>query len=153
MQDSGPNEIDFFFFLNCRQQTVTQWVCNLIKTLLLQFRWPFVLAGFTALAMAAISWNLESSENYWIWHRYDEFISLSSLSPSFPHICCFKWFCSVWHVTIYTSSFFFLCSKVDNVNSENQMPVEGSYELTRQDSIPRDDGTEWRGRKFRRFSS
>ncbi|XP_044493880.1 uncharacterized protein LOC123217147 isoform X2 [Mangifera indica] len=109
--------IEFFRSLLGRQQTVTQRLRDLIKTLLRQFQWAFVLAGFAALAMAAISWNLESSENYWIWH-------------------------SVWHVTIYTSSFFFLCSKVDNVNSENQTPVEGSYELTRQDSIPRDDGTE-----------
>ncbi|KAJ0054471.1 hypothetical protein Pint_00462 [Pistacia integerrima] len=99
------------------QQTVTQRVRNLIKTLLLRFRWAFVLVGFTALAMAAISWKLESSESYWIWH-------------------------SVWHVTIYTSSFFFLCSKVDNVNSENPGPVEASYELTPQDSTPRGDRRE-----------
>ncbi|XP_044501364.1 uncharacterized protein LOC123222581 isoform X2 [Mangifera indica] len=105
-----------------RQQTVTQWVCNLIKTLLLQFRWPVVLAGFTALAMAAISWKLESSENYWIWH-------------------------SIWHVTMYTSSFFFLCSKkIDNVNSEVQRPGgETSYQLTRQNSIPSSDRREGRG--------
>ncbi|CAK7348855.1 unnamed protein product [Dovyalis caffra] len=85
---------------------------DLVKTLLRRFQWGFVLAGFTALAMAAISWKLESSESYWIWH-------------------------SLWHVTIYTSSFLFLCSKVDIINSENQTTPEGNYGLTRQDSFPR----------------
>lgn len=86
---------------------------NLIKTVLRRFRWGFLLAGFTALAMAAISWKLETSESYWIWH-------------------------SVWHVTIYTSSFFFLCSKVLKIDGgEDQRPRDGTFELTRQDSLPR----------------
>ncbi|XVF22511.1 hypothetical protein REPUB_Repub12eG0178900 [Reevesia pubescens] len=85
---------------------------NLVKTVLKRFRWGFMLAGFTALAMAAISWKLESSQNYWIWH-------------------------SVWHVTIYTSSFFFICSKVITINSGNERPADGNYQLTRQDSLSR----------------
>ncbi|KAK7295107.1 hypothetical protein RJT34_18011 [Clitoria ternatea] len=94
-------------------QTIKQWLYNLVKTLLRRYRWPFALAGFAALATAAISWTLETSETYWFWH-------------------------SIWHITIYTSSFFFLCSKVNNVNSENQLPTaNGNYELTHQDSLPR----------------
>lgn len=85
-----------------------------MKTILRRFRWGFVLVGFAALAMAAISWKLETSQSYWIWH-------------------------SIWHVSIYTSSFFFLCSKVSSLNSENQRPLDGTYELTRQDSMPRGD--------------
>ncbi|OMP00377.1 hypothetical protein COLO4_12736 [Corchorus olitorius] len=91
---------------------IREWLQNLVKTLLKRFRWGFVLAGFIALAMAAISWKLENSQNYWIWH-------------------------SVWHVTIYTSSFFFLCSKVNTINNGNERPAaDGNYQLTRQDSIP-----------------
>ncbi|KAI4355107.1 hypothetical protein L6164_003911 [Bauhinia variegata] len=93
-------------------QTIKRWSCNLVKTLLRRFRWYFALAGFLALAMAAMSWTLETSETYWFWH-------------------------SVWHITIYISSFFFLCSKVNIVNSENQLAANGNYELTRQDSFPR----------------
>lgn len=91
---------------------IKEWLQNLIKTLLKRFRWGFVLAGFTALVMAAVSRKLEDSQNYWIWH-------------------------SVWHVTIYTSSFFFLCSKVITITSENEPPADENYQLTRQDSIPR----------------
>ncbi|XP_010255280.1 PREDICTED: uncharacterized protein LOC104596010 isoform X2 [Nelumbo nucifera] len=88
------------------------WVRNLIKTLFKRFHWVFVLLGFIALSMAAISWKLESSESYWIWH-------------------------SLWHVTIYTSSFFFLCSKVMSVDTRNHERSDGDYALTRQDSFPR----------------
>ncbi|TXG62909.1 hypothetical protein EZV62_009903 [Acer yangbiense] len=95
-----------------RRQTLIQWLHKLFKTILRRFRWGFMLAGFTALAMAGMSWKLESSETYWIWH-------------------------SVWHVTIYTSSFFFLCSKVFKTDIEDQQPTQVIYELTRQDSIPR----------------
>ncbi|EOX95909.1 Transmembrane protein-related, putative [Theobroma cacao] len=91
---------------------IRDWLSNLVKTVLKRFRWGFVLAGFTALAMAAISWKLETSQNYWIWH-------------------------SVWHVTIYSSSFFFLCSKVTTINSGNEGPSNGNYQLTQQDSISR----------------
>ncbi|XP_050237003.1 uncharacterized protein LOC126686804 isoform X2 [Mercurialis annua] len=93
-------------------QIIRGWFKNLLKTLMRRFRWGFLLAGFTALAMAAISWKLESSESYWIWH-------------------------SMWHITIYTSSFFFLCSKVDPVIIENERPADGNYALTRQDSFSR----------------
>ncbi|KAB1215624.1 hypothetical protein CJ030_MR4G001674 [Morella rubra] len=93
-------------------QNFKGWVQNLIQTLFRRFRWGFLLAGFATLAMAAISWKLETSESYWIWH-------------------------SVWHVTIYTSSLFFLCSKSSSVNNENQRPPDRNYELTRQDSFSR----------------
>ncbi|GLT46582.1 hypothetical protein SLA2020_203260 [Shorea laevis] len=90
------------------RQQITEWMRNLRNTFLRRFRWGFLLAGFIALAMAATSWNLESSESYWIWH-------------------------SVWHVTIYTSSFFFLCSKVININGNNGRSQERSYALAQQD--------------------
>lgn len=106
-----------------RFQGVRGWLKNLIKIIVRRFRWGFVLAGFTALAMAVISWTLENTETYWIWH-------------------------SIWHVSIYTSSFFFLCSKASTestestvdtgiVDTENQRPPNGAYELTRQDSFSR----------------
>lgn len=95
-----------------RWQTIRDSLRSLIKTLLKRFRWGFVLAGFVALAMAAISWKLETSESYWIWH-------------------------SMWHVSIYTSSFLFLCSKADYINNEDEGPPDGNYELARQDSLPR----------------
>ncbi|KAL5572905.1 hypothetical protein UlMin_022502 [Ulmus minor] len=95
-----------------RWQAFKAWIRNLIKTIYRRFRWGFIIAGFIALAMAAISWQLETSESYWIWH-------------------------SMWHVTIYTSSFFFLCSKANTVNSEDERAPERNYALTRQDSIPR----------------
>ncbi|CAK9156746.1 unnamed protein product [Ilex paraguariensis] len=98
-----------------RLQTINGWIHDLIVTLIKRFRWGFVLAGFTALAMAAISWKLETSSSYWIWH-------------------------SVWHVSIYTSSFLFLCSKVKTLHCEDQGPSDGNYELTRQDSLPRGGG-------------
>ncbi|KAJ6722975.1 FIVE-SPAN TRANSMEMBRANE PROTEIN M83 [Salix koriyanagi] len=95
-----------------RWETIGVQLSNLVKTLLRRFQWGFVLAGFSALAMAAISWKLESSESYWIWH-------------------------SLWHITIYTSSFLFLCSKVDIINNENQTTPDGNYELTRMGSFSR----------------
>ncbi|XP_028096285.1 uncharacterized protein LOC114296201 isoform X2 [Camellia sinensis] len=112
--------ISTVFCLNIvnRWQTVKVWLHNLMKTILKRFRWGYVLAAFTALAMAAISWTLESSESYWVWH-------------------------SVWHVSIYSSSFLFLCSKAITIDSENQnqRPPDGNYELTRRDSFSR-GGTE-----------
>ncbi|GAV79466.1 DUF3522 domain-containing protein [Cephalotus follicularis] len=104
--------IGFSLNMIARWHIIRGWVQNLIKTLLRRFRWGFVLAGFSALASAGISWKLETSESYWIWH-------------------------SIWHVTIYTSSFFFLCSKGAPVDSQNQNPPDGTYGLTRQDSFPR----------------
>ncbi|XP_028769314.1 uncharacterized protein LOC114726778 [Neltuma alba] len=93
-------------------ETIKQRLYNLMKTLLRRFRWGFLLAGFVALAMAGISWKLETSPTYWFWH-------------------------SMWHITIYTSSFFFLCSKAKNVDSENQSLESGNYALTPQDSLSR----------------
>ncbi|KAH7848721.1 hypothetical protein Vadar_006706 [Vaccinium darrowii] len=95
-----------------RWGAIRVWLKNLVKKLVRRFRWGFVLAGFTALGMAAISWTLESSESYWVWH-------------------------SLWHVSIYTSSFLFLCSKANTVDGENQEPLDGNYALTRQDSFSR----------------
>ncbi|KAE9460141.1 hypothetical protein C3L33_07949, partial [Rhododendron williamsianum] len=101
------------FCIHRRWQAVKGWLHNLVKMLLKRFRWGFVVAGFIALAMAVISWKLETSESYWIWH-------------------------SMWHVSIYTSSFLFLYSKVDAVvDGESGGPPDGNYELTRQDSFSR----------------
>ncbi|KAJ7962425.1 putative Transmembrane protein [Quillaja saponaria] len=96
-----------------RWQSLKNWLRNLIKTLWRRFHWVFVLAGSATLAMAAISWKMETSESYWIWH-------------------------SIWHLSIYTSSFFFLCSKANIVNNDDQRTPNRTYELTRQDSIPRE---------------
>ncbi|CAL9007298.1 unnamed protein product [Prunus brigantina] len=107
--------IRFSLNMHERLQAVRGWLKNLFKTIVRRFRWGFILAGVTALAMAVISWILESSESYWVWH-------------------------SIWHITIYTSSFFFLCSKASTastVDTENQTLPNGAYELTRQDSFPR----------------
>ncbi|CAM8981477.1 unnamed protein product [Rhodiola kirilowii] len=90
-------------------QNIKGWAWNLFKTLLKRYRWGFLVAGSIALAMAGTSWSLESSESYWIWH-------------------------SMWHVSIYTSSLFFLCSKV-NID-RNEEPHVVSYELQRQNSMP-----------------
>ncbi|XP_030548064.2 uncharacterized protein LOC115753554 isoform X2 [Rhodamnia argentea] len=95
-----------------RWQYIREWLRNLVKTFFRRFRWGFLIAGFLALTMAGISWKLETSESYWIWH-------------------------SLWHVTIYTSSFFFLCSKANPINVDDQRPPDGNYELTRQDSFSR----------------
>ncbi|GFZ06827.1 transmembrane protein-like protein [Actinidia rufa] len=107
---SFPTE--FCLNLLYQWQAIKGWLHNLVKMLLKRFRWGFVLAAFTALAMAAISWTLESSESYWIWH-------------------------SLWHVSIYTSSFLFLCSKANIVDGESGGPQDGNYELTRQNSFSR----------------
>ncbi|KAI3498278.1 hypothetical protein L1887_34050 [Cichorium endivia] len=107
-----PISIELFLNMLHRWQTIKEWCQNLIKTILKRFRWFFVVAGFAALAMAAISWNLESTNSYWFWH-------------------------SMWHVSIYTSSFLFLCSKVKAMNCANGEPENRDYELTRQDSISR----------------
>ncbi|XP_038709119.1 uncharacterized protein LOC120003999 [Tripterygium wilfordii] len=109
---SFSTSVGFCLNILDRWQTIKRWLHNLLKTLLRRFRWGFIIAGFTTLAMAAISWTLESSESYWIWH-------------------------SLWHVTIYTSSFFFLCSKAIVVEGENERRSDGNYALTRQDSFSR----------------
>ncbi|KAL3517189.1 hypothetical protein ACH5RR_024091 [Cinchona calisaya] len=108
-----PFSSSFEFHLNPfdRWLTIRYWIHNLIQSLLKRFRWGFVIAGFAALAMAAISWTLETSQTYWIWH-------------------------SMWHVSIYTSSFLFLCSKAKAVNCEDERPSDGNYVLTRQNSFP-----------------
>ncbi|KAL3829685.1 hypothetical protein ACJIZ3_018487 [Penstemon smallii] len=97
---------EFHLNLLDRWETTKGWIRNIIKTIKKRFRWGFILAGFAALAMAAISWKLESTESYWICH-------------------------SIWHISIYTSSFFFLCSRAEVSTCEN----DRSYELTRQNSF------------------
>ncbi|XP_023513597.1 uncharacterized protein LOC111778156 isoform X1 [Cucurbita pepo subsp. pepo] len=86
-----------------RWESIKAWGHNLLKTLYRRYRWGFMTAGFTALAMAAISWKLETTETYWIWH-------------------------SIWHLTIYTSSFFFLCSKERVSNVDNSFVSNGENE-------------------------
>ncbi|PNY08608.1 transmembrane protein [Trifolium pratense] len=93
--------------------TIKLWFYNLVKTLLRRFHWGLILAGFAALFMAGVSWMLETSDSYWIWHSF-------------------------WHATIYTSSFFFLCSKANIVDAENQLPRSETYALTRQNSFSRE---------------
>ncbi|KAL8499938.1 hypothetical protein ACS0TY_019805 [Phlomoides rotata] len=93
-----------------RWDIIKVWIRNTIRTIIKRFRWGFIIAGFAALAMAAICWKMESTKNYWIWH-------------------------SLWHISIYTSSFLFLCSKAKVVSCENDGPADGSYELTRQNSF------------------
>ncbi|KAI3843155.1 hypothetical protein MKX03_008546 [Papaver bracteatum] len=96
-----------------RRQNIKSWLLNLMKTLRDRFRWVFVILGFLALALAGISWKVVNSKNYWIWH-------------------------SIWHVSIYTASFFFLCSKVKiKDNTENQTSTAATYELARRDSFSR----------------
>uniref|UniRef100_A0ACD5TP34 Uncharacterized protein n=1 Tax=Avena sativa TaxID=4498 RepID=A0ACD5TP34_AVESA len=87
---------------------------NTLETLNKRFRWLYLLLGFITLSFAAVSWKLESNSSYWIWH-------------------------SMWHITIYTSSFFFLCSI--RVNMMGHSP-ETNYELTRHDSLPRTEPRE-----------
>ncbi|KAJ4955801.1 hypothetical protein NE237_012584 [Protea cynaroides] len=102
--------VEFCINILGRWQNIRGWMSYLFITLRKRFRWAFVLMGFVALSMAAISWRLETTGNYWIWH-------------------------SVWHVSIYTSSFFFLCSKVTIINDETHSHADREYELTRQDSF------------------
>ncbi|KAL3622148.1 hypothetical protein CASFOL_033559 [Castilleja foliolosa] len=98
----------FHMNLNHRWASTKGWIQNIIKTIIKRFRWGFIIAGFAALTMAAVSWKLESTESYWIWH-------------------------SLWHVFVYTSSFLFLCSKV--AICENEIPSDASYALARQNSF------------------
>ncbi|KAL5727302.1 hypothetical protein ACHQM5_000513 [Ranunculus cassubicifolius] len=95
-----------------RWQHIKARVYNFFKTLRSRFRWWFIFFGFAFLFLAGLSWKLETDKTYWIWH-------------------------SIWHVSIYTSSFFFLCSKVTPVDSNTQEGPPVAYELTRQDSMPR----------------
>ncbi|CAA6655482.1 unnamed protein product [Spirodela intermedia] len=68
-----------------RWQSSGPLLSNLLQALRRRFHWSFLLMGFLLLGAAGGSWMLENHESYLIWH-------------------------SLWHVTIYTSSFFFLCS-------------------------------------------
>ncbi|KAH7513902.1 hypothetical protein FEM48_Zijuj11G0032000 [Ziziphus jujuba var. spinosa] len=72
-----------------RRQNVKVGFVNIGKTLYRYFCWVYVVLGFVAFSIAAISRENENSQNYWILH-------------------------SLWHVSIYTSAFFFFCSKESN---------------------------------------
>ncbi|PIN18581.1 hypothetical protein CDL12_08735 [Handroanthus impetiginosus] len=109
---SFPFSREFQMSLLDRWETIKGWTHNIIKTIIKRFRWGFIVAGFAALAMAAISWKMESTESYWIWH-------------------------SLWHISIYTSSFLFLCSKAKLASCANERSPEVTYELTRQNSFSR----------------
>ncbi|KAL6494006.1 hypothetical protein OROGR_031915 [Orobanche gracilis] len=52
-----------------RWEITKGWIRSIIKTIILRFKWGFILAGCLALAVAAVSWKMESTESYWIWHR------------------------------------------------------------------------------------
>lgn len=105
---SFPREFHLNFL--ARWEFIKEWFHSIIKAIIKRFRWGFIIAGFAALAMAAVSWKMESTESYWIWH-------------------------SLWHMSIYTSSFLFLCSKANVTTCENERSSDGSYELTRQNSF------------------
>lgn len=110
------------------------------------FRWGYVLLGLIAMSMAAISWTREDSKTYWIWHRYKiihncctTMIPHPQKKDCFPHVFSLivpSSFFSIWHISIYTSAFFFICSKAKTQNVDNQeAPAAASYELTRQESF------------------
>lgn len=86
--------------IHCSFQTVKQWLCNLVKTLLRRFRWGFLVVGFIALAMAGLSWTLETSANYWFWHRYCTILLVSLLSLCF-YVLSGLMFCSFKMVTAF----------------------------------------------------
>ncbi|KAF3328241.1 transmembrane protein [Carex littledalei] len=88
--------INFQFHLLNRWEDVRSMLLDLLEAFKKRFRWEFLVLGFVFLAFAGTSWKLESNRVYWIWH-------------------------SLWHITIYTSSFFFLCSTRAN---------RGDYELS-----------------------
>ncbi|XP_057977533.1 uncharacterized protein LOC131164404 isoform X2 [Malania oleifera] len=49
-------------------QNIQVWLLNIMRTLYQRFHWGYVFMGSVALSMAAISWTLESTQSYWIWH-------------------------------------------------------------------------------------
>ncbi|PIA49268.1 hypothetical protein AQUCO_01300252v1 [Aquilegia coerulea] len=95
-----------------RLHSIKDRLFNFIKTLRSRFRWGYILLGVVTISLAGLSWKMETDKTYWIWH-------------------------SLWHVTIYTSSFFFLCSKVTTIDTSTQEGQNVTYELTRQDSSSR----------------
>ncbi|CAN6461602.1 unnamed protein product [Victoria cruziana] len=99
----------FHLNLLVRWGNLKQWLFSMIGTLRRRFRWRFLFPGFLLLSMAALCWNLETSQSYWIFH-------------------------SLWHISIYGSSFFFLCSTVNNTTS-NEQSEERDYELVSQNTI------------------
>ncbi|XP_051126458.1 uncharacterized protein LOC127248165 isoform X2 [Andrographis paniculata] len=102
-----PFSREFSFNFLYRWESVKGWIRNTIKIIIRRFRWGFIAAGVITLALASLGWRMETTANYWIWH-------------------------SLWHIFIYTSSFFFLCSKP---RVQNQQASNGRYELTHQNSL------------------
>jgi len=84
---------------HCSFQTIKRWLYNLVKTLLRRYHLAFAFAGFTALAMAAISWTLETSESYWFWHRY---YREDGFSDFFPLCSIFNWSFNTWKLSEVT---------------------------------------------------
>lgn len=52
-----------------RQQNVKVWLLKLVKIVYGYFSWVYVLLGFVAFTIAAISKAKEDSQNYWKLHR------------------------------------------------------------------------------------
>lgn len=93
-----------------RSQMLRRGAKEILEKLIKRFRWRFICIGFLALAASGLSWHFETVRTYWFWH-------------------------SLWHLSIYTSSFFFLCSSFS---------PRGSYEQISSDilntSSPSDTG-------------
>lgn len=96
-----------------------------------------------------VTHNMKSESLWWLWLYHHGFffiaVCFTAVYSSLSIICIttnwqnFPLLCSIWHITIYTSSFFFLCSM--RVSTRNSSP-ESNYELTRQDSLPRSEPRE-----------
>eukprot|EP01018_Ginkgo_biloba_P034304 Gb_37969 [translate_table: standard] len=78
-----------------RWQAMIRGLQNLMEKLQRRFRWRFICIGFLALGASSLSWHFETVETYWFWH-------------------------SLWHISIYSSSFFFLCSTISKSEANNQ---------------------------------
>lgn len=99
-------------------KVISGWPRHMAIFFLRRFLWYYTLLGFVALTAAATCWSLENRYNYWIWH-------------------------SLWHITIYTSSFFFLCSAVEKNEVRNEEESVPANELP-PESPRQDDSTEGR---------
>ncbi|XP_059658383.1 uncharacterized protein LOC132304660 [Cornus florida] len=52
-----------------RQRNLKAWFKKLMRTLCERFHWGYVLLGSISLSVAVTSREVETSQNYWIWHR------------------------------------------------------------------------------------
>lgn len=82
-----------------RWDTIILYVRTSAGLLGQRFRWPYVLIGVATLVAAKLSFFFETATTYWMWH-------------------------SLWHVSIYTSAFFFLKSRISSVVKEAQVEEE-----------------------------